>query len=159
MKEATRRFLETLEEAPLLARLGSTAPDARPRTQLARSWDEADEILRDDDLQRFRVERANEMRRQLPQARLNCWNDLVRVIGDDVSLLVEPSAARLGLPEDGRTRGVNAARWDLVHACLEHEYGDVVMTRFYRDLAEWYARGHLVCGWRGGTRSGTLFVF
>ena len=54
------RLPETLEEAPLLGRLGSTAPDARPRAQLVRSWDEAGEVLRDDARHQIPIRRAAE---------------------------------------------------------------------------------------------------
>ena len=82
----------------------------------------------------------------MPQGRLNEWNRLVSQIDGDVLLILEQQTRLLTLDADHLKLVTNVTSWDLVHACLEHEYADVVNTRFYRELAAWYLRGHLVCG-------------
>ena len=46
--------------------------------------------------------------------------------------------------------------FDLAHICLEAEYADCVPPGFFTEKLNWYAKGHLPCGY---APDGKLLVF
>ena len=87
------------------------------------------------------------------------WNEIVEEVKPLVISLVhektEDVIARYSPPKVF----LNTVRWDILHACMEIEYEDVVESTFFLRLAAWYAEGHFPCGWRGEFPKGRLIVY
>lgn len=84
------------------------------------------------------------------------WNSRVQMWRPVVEEMIPQQTTRLDLGSEGLKRLCVAARYDLLHACLECEYESTLDslsgfdTRFFRRNAGWYCRGRFPCGWLGG---------
>ena len=145
MREPTREFLLRLAQAPLFEAVGRS--DGAEGAVMVSSWAQAAKMRNKRKNENIEIMAANDIRGQLPYERLQTWNGTVDVVRAEVAPIVQARVEGLDLPPALRRAVGDVARWDLLHAGMEHEFGDVVTTRFYRDLAEWYFRGHFVCGW------------
>lgn len=48
---------------------------------------------------------------------------------------------------------------DIIHACLEAEYADLVKFRWFTGLSHFYAAGHFPCGWEGIYPQGRFIIY
>lgn len=146
MRYETREFLNRLDLVPLFEKVGQD--DCVPHVIVVDSLPQALEILRQCDNQTTRVLEINEIRDRLPEEVILLWNDLIALILPDVENAVRPNADNLPVWCDSDRESIcNAAILDLFHAAVEYELSDYVKTRFFRNAAQWYLKGHLVCGW------------
>jgi hypothetical protein len=49
--------------------------------------------------------------------------------------------------------------WSILHIVLAAHFGDMYLSPFYTDLADWYVQGHFPCGWEGKYPQGRLIVY
>jgi len=145
MREETRQFLFELKQSPLFEAVGKH--DCEDKVLLVTSWAEAIEISESEANDVIRTERHNEVTEQIPYERFQLWNALVEEIKSELVPIIEARVGLLELNSRQQRCVFNAAAWDLVGAGMEHEYAYVISSRFNRDLAQWYLRGHFVCGW------------
>ena len=68
---------------------------------------------------------------------------------------IQPVATTHKLP----SRFVEIVNLDIVMACLELEYADLIPPRYFKDRLDWYLAGHFPCGWDGEFPEGRLIVF
>ena len=157
MRRNTRQLLYDLEAAHWFAAIGTPVP--RERAVQVRSWADALAACADGDWQESRIERANEIRLQLSNEQMQRWNSTVKLIRPEVSELVAEKVRDVGRVVHDIDQLTNSARWDILHACLEWEFADNLRTRFYRECADWYLRGHFPCGWVGANGGGTQMIY
>jgi|WetSurMetagenome_2_1015567.scaffolds.fasta_scaffold61559_2 hypothetical protein len=164
MHEATERFLTQVKQTPLFTASG--LKDCDDPAVVVASWAEAAAVSQKDANRQIRTEQQREILQQTLYEKLDpaseslgltapqplCeeygpWAETLDQVEAAVDLIVSPVLLRLPLSEPERRAVWAAASWDLIHAGMEHHYAAVLQTRFYRDLAAWYLRGHFVCGW------------
>jgi hypothetical protein len=156
MRKETRKLLTDLEDAQWFQAVGQADSSG---VSFVHSWKEAIDLANTEVWQDIRTEKQNLIRGELPQARLNLWNELVGQIDPDVCEMVAAKTRHLRSQKAEVANIANFVSWDLVHACLEWEYDDVIYTRFYRDVAEWYLRGHFPCGYSERGEAGVHILF
>lgn len=78
------------------------------------------------------------------------WNPLTREIRPRVISLFEPRCTEFE-SKHGLKGLWSSTRWDILAACMELEYDDIVPAGLYARLADVYCSGHFPCGWAGGT--------
>lgn len=52
-----------------------------------------------------------------------------------------------------------AIKLDVLGACMENEYADLIPPKLFKDRIDWYLAGHFPCGWEGDFPEGSLIVF
>ncbi len=126
------------------------------------TWDIAIQSRRSPEFQDLRLTASNALRRAIQSVSLDRyqkWNDHI----DDLKPLTMPLVRRkindLMIQNHFSNEFEGAVQWDILHACLESEYSDIVPLGFYSNLAQWYLKGHFPCGWQGGYPDGKLIVY
>jgi len=128
------------------------------------SWEQALSACEEDDWFQLTDWLPNEVFAEVSRkakSRYQEWNQHVQAIEkrlkpwvDSQVQLVSPNLAPQNLEIfHGRIL------WELMHATLETEYGDIISKGFFSVLAGWYLRGHFPCGWKGEYPDGRLVVF
>lgn len=157
MNDATSEFLKSLESADWFSHVGEptdepsvdswrkavTASDSRRKENI---WLDARGVLT--------VTLHNEHMERHCQ-----WNDIV----DSIKPASQSIADRKVQPLiDAGTVGqsfLDTVRWDLLHACMELEFADLVEPPYYVDWSEWYRRGRVPVDWYGDFPDGRLVIF
>lgn len=146
MRKATTIYVDELARTSLFVNVDEG--DYGDTVARVHSWNEAIDMATHTKDEGLRVEASNEVRRPLPQAEYNShWSSIVAEARRIIEPVVRFRTRLLQLPGSQFTVVVGAAEWDLIGAFMEHEYEQFVKTRFFRDAAEWYLKGHFVCGW------------
>jgi hypothetical protein len=88
------------------------------------------------------------------------WNELTREIRPRVIGTFEARCTEFASKHGLSADLWNGTRWDILGACMECEYADIVEAGFYARLMDIYVAGHFPCGWTGGVYpSGQLEIF
>ena len=159
---ATAAMLEQLEAADWFYRVGE--PVDRAGVRVAGSWEEADRRCESRRWRDVQIRRSNDLTVLLHQfwrGRYQRWNEIAREARPAVDSLVTRKLEKV-LGKDAVPHWIgHAARWDVIHACFESEYSDIVPPAFFTDLLRWYLGGRFPCDWEdgGGQGGGTLWVY
>jgi hypothetical protein len=153
MSEKTEALLAQLASVELFHACGVDESVPAGMTHVS-SWREALAPKRVRAFENVQLEAQGELTVELSKnhpARYNGrWNELVRTIRPRVIATFERRctefASRHGLDETLW----QATRWNILGACMECEYADLVPATFYGTLATVYLAGHFPCGWSGG---------
>jgi hypothetical protein len=150
--ERTEALLAELANVELFRSAG-TPEDAPPATARVSSWKEALASKRVKAFENVKLEARGDLTARLSNehpARHARWNEITRELRQRVIATFEAScrayAAKHGLGEELWS----STRWDILGACMECEYADIVPATFYGNLAKVYLAGHFPCGWSGG---------
>jgi hypothetical protein len=154
MRPETTDLLKRLDDADWFAAVGRPLPEALQSSILAvASWDEAVACCSSDEWENFTLEQQNRLTMHLHEHARELyrrWNDLVRVVKEELHPLVErkvlPAVARLASAHEP-TPIRDSVQWDVLGACLELEYADVREPAFFCGLMGWYLVGRFPCGW------------
>jgi hypothetical protein len=162
MKQATIELLDRLETIEWFTHVGEPVDD--PSVDTVTTWKKALAESKKLHYRRVSMEAQNLLTERLcyefPDRYHGKWNPLV----EEIKLRMEPLIARKiqkvveenSLPKDLE----HQAQWDILGACMEQEYADIVPPRFFTEWVQWYLRGHFPCGWRGDfPEGGRLVVF
>jgi len=91
------------------------------------------------------------------------WNEIVHLVTPSVLPIVEVAAAlgakALALVQMQRQVLTMTLRRQLVGACHESEYADLVEPPFCLGLLKWYDAGRWPCGYEGDWPGGCLMVY
>jgi hypothetical protein len=160
MKERTIEFLSALSQTELFSRVGQ--PAERDGVSVVGSWQAAFEADRSEAWKDVKLDARNELTAKLHEYWMPRFRDWNRLVGEIKAVLLpiiypacEPLSQRHGLGLKLR----NAADWDLVAACMEYEYADLVAPKFYDHLAKFYLAGRFPCGWQGEYPQGQLEIY
>jgi hypothetical protein len=125
------------------------------------SWEEAIESCSSPEWENLCLEAANQYRGKLVErsiAEFARWNDVVGIVKPAAISLVREKTrdviSKNNLPEVF----LDTVNWDILHLCMEAEFADVFPAGFYASQANWYAKGHFPCGWRGLFPSGGKLI-
>lgn len=159
MNQSTILTLQKLEAANWFNHVSHANTD---RAIVLKSWDEAIAHCESVEWENLCLEAVNNYQARIRERqpdRLKSWNDLVSEIKQVSMPLVKSKTASViadnGLPKVFE----DVVQWDILHVCIEAEYGDVYPPGFYASQAYWYVNGHFPCGWRGDFPQGTLIVY
>jgi hypothetical protein len=169
MQAQTRHLIEQMRSVSFFAQAG-TCPDEH--TTALRTWRDAAAANRSKQWDWVLMEACNVFTQRLHDRcrdRFQKWNDLV----DEIKPLTQQVVSRImeTVPIKGKDRVLIEAtlNWTLLEICMEKEYGEEHAPPFYRQLWQWYQRGHFPCGWDGVVdpggdydktiRSGKLIVY
>jgi hypothetical protein len=160
MKPKTNSFLQELKSCNCFARVGHQEGD--DKVVWVSSWKEAIKKL-DSKPSRFAaVESRNLLTERLCfqfKERYREWNRITletkKVLVPIVNIITGAPKKQHNLPKEF----VDYVSWDLLAACMEFEYADIVPPRYFAERAKWYLAGHFPCGWEGEFPEGRLIVF
>lgn len=147
----TEALLAELAEVELYLAAGTDAGVGPGMTRLS-SWKEALAPKRARAFENVKLEARGDFTTQLskyPERRAR-WNELTREIRARVIALFEARCTEFAAKHELGEGLWSATRWDILGACMECEYADVVPATFYGTLMSVYLAGHFPCGWRGG---------
>jgi hypothetical protein len=128
------------------------------------SWKEALARSRVKNFDDVKLEARGDMTAELsnhhPDRYNGRWNELTRELRPRVIATFEPRCAEF-IAKHGLSADLwNGTRWDILGACMECEYADIVEAGFYARLMDVYIAGHFPCGWTGGVYpAGHLEIF
>lgn len=112
-----------------------------------------------DELQHEAASRYRERLAERSRERLRHWNKIVDDVGPTVQELVRAKTDAVVANESLPPTVVRVIEWDMLHLCMESEFGDVFPPGFYAAQAYWYTVGHFPCGWDGEFPTGTRVIF
>lgn len=128
-----------------------------------KSWDEATRMVMLGDSENARLESKNLLTERLAyefkDRYSGKWNPLVTAIKKKTRPLVDSRAAAEGKPLRLPKGVTDAIHWDMMMACMELEYADIIPPRFFAERTKWYLAGHLPVGWEGDFPEGRLIIF
>jgi hypothetical protein len=166
MAPETKELLQKLDEAEWFASVGQPLDEGLRASVIAvASWSEAIACCASDEWSNFALEQRNLLTMFLHThalERYRRWNHLVVAVKDVVNPLIERKllslADRLDVPPCLKVVR-DAARWDLLGACMELEYADVRQPGYFRGLMFWYLSGRIPCGWGDRDEGGALHLY
>ncbi len=156
MKPNTSELLLRLETADWFCNTGKPIELTGEVVQID-TWQEALEVCAAQESDDARLEAQNELTVQLSarhSAVYKLWNNKVAELKPLVVKLMDKKlavpAVRARVPSAAGKVFLDALRWELLGACMAHEYEDAVSVTKYRELFErWFLAGHFPCGWVG----------
>lgn len=148
----TEALLSELASVELYRAVGS---DAGVPSGMARvtSWKDALAKKRAQAFENVKLEARGDLTAQLSNShpeRHARWNEITRELRPRVIALFEGRCTEFAAKHRLSDELWSSTRWDILGACMECEYADVVPATFYGTLAEVYVAGHFPCGWTGG---------
>jgi len=169
MHSHTRQLIEQMQVTSFFAKIATCVDD---HISPVKTWKDAAVANRNAHWRWVKMEARNVFTQRLHDRcrdRFQKWNDLV----DEIKPMTEEVVGRImeGVPIKGKDRVLIEAtlNWTLLAICMEKEYGEEHAPPFYRELWQWYQRGHFPCGWDGlvdpggdydkTIRSGKLIVY
>lgn len=150
--EKTEALLAELAAVELFRAAGTEA-DAPPGTVRVASWNDALAAKRVKAFENVKLEARGDLTARLTNehpARQARWNELTREIRPRVIATFEARCKEYAAKHRLSDELWASTRWDILGACMECEYADVVPATFYGSLAQVYLAGHFPCGWSGG---------
>jgi glycosylphosphatidylinositol transamidase (GPIT) subunit GPI8 len=118
------------------------------------NWKEAIDACSSIEWENFRLDRGNELSEELSAKDLDryaSWNDLALEIKFKAEPLFEKQLKEVKIFEAYPKKLLSCVRWDVLHICLEAEFGNIVQSSFYLNhLKPIYVSGHFPCGWTEG---------
>ena len=159
LSAATLATLDGLRNVEWFANVGRPDTD---RADFVATWDEAIKNCGSLEWENLCLEAANQYRErvaELSPSRLSHWNETVAMVKPASQALVREKIADVIAREDLPKIFVDTVDWDILHLCMEAEFGDIHPAGFYASQAYWYAAGHFPCGWRGAFPDGQLIIF
>lgn len=160
MHPRTRATLDQLEPVEWFRAVGQIVDE--PRVITLSSWAEAIAHCSSVEWENFQLEAANRFREALlerARERYQSWNEIVEQMKTVIVPLVDRKIAHVVREHNLPEAFANDVRWDILHLCMECEYGDFVQPGFYAGVAFWYRDGHFPCGWEGQPPEGKLIVY
>lgn len=161
MKAATKRVMSSFQNAQLLENVGR--PINQPRIVQPTSWQEAMSSEGIEEHLNFLLLRSHDisdsMTPEVWDQLGEKWNRCAVKLRPICVEIVKPLLAKIPLCPSLAKRIIDSIRWDIGHACLETEFGDITGSKFFRGWAEWYLKGHYPCGWSGKYPKGSPIVF
>jgi hypothetical protein len=160
MQPATTATLRYLDAAPWFSRVGMAESGSHPL--VLKSWPDAVEHVCSDAYRDLNTAAANRFGDKV-LARSRDRYDKLWEICDElekctiplVCYKIEPVVRKHKLPDCLQDKiGI-----DILHACLEAEYADLVKPGWFTGLSYWYVKGHFPCGWEGTHPDGRLIVY
>jgi hypothetical protein len=156
----TKSTLQQLDEARWFDRVGEAV--AEDRVVVLGSWDEAIAECgspRWKHLQLVATDRLTVPLASRAPERFRRWNDVVEEVKAMTTPLVRRKIRRVVRENDLPDVFSHCVEWDILHACMEAQFADVVPPGGYSALAYWYVSGHFPCGWEGTPPDGSLIVY
>lgn len=161
MKETTEGLLEKLGNAEWFTNVGREIKGNEVAT--VQSWKEAMTVCESKTSHFVTAEAANVLTERLhyeARERYRLWNKIVLELKRHTIPLVESKTAAVAKRNKLPKAFKGQVDWDILHACMELEYADIVPPRFFDERARWYLTGHFPCGWEGDfPKGGRLIVF
>src|SRR3954465_6246478 len=79
------------------------------------------------------------------------WNGIVTSVSPLIRRHVDLQISQVSVlyPRLDFSVAASGVRWQLIHACIEVAYSDLMPTGFFFALANYYLHGHYPCGWDG----------
>jgi len=148
VSEATLEFLARLSAVEWFAHAGQPY---KPETSFqVGSWAEAVSRASKGYWENRRLDASNDLSSAVHRIDRNRfhghWNRIVAAVKKLTQPLVEAKAARVIEREHLSKEFVDCVHWDILSACLELEYSDIVPPEFFARLAKVYLAGHFPCG-------------
>jgi hypothetical protein len=147
---AIQSKLNQIFEYPFFQRCGTDLPKTVTRVE---NWQTAVEECTSQKSENCRLMARNVLQRQTEERsweRSNEWNSIVQEIRPLIDAFATNVVTKGPAPKELAYKLKNDVRWDILFICLEFEYKDIVPPYFYIPyLDNWYAAGHLPCGWDG----------
>lgn len=160
MKRQTSAQLTRLDDCEWFRNVGDPVSDET--VVVVASWKEAIRHCRTEDWEYLQQETANLLGLRIggrSDERLQEWNDIV----DEVKAVSMALVSRKiqAVVRENRLPKVfeDVVQWDVLHACMECEYADIISLDFYANQAYWYEQGHFPCGWEGIYPEGKLIIY
>lgn len=148
----TEALLAELAQVELYRAAGTDAGVAPGVTRVA-SWKEALAPKRAAAFENVKLEARGDFTAELAKrdkARRALWNELTREIRTRIIGTFETQCTEFAAKHALGDKLWSSTRWDILGACMECEYADVLPASFYGNLAQVYLAGHFPCGWSGG---------
>lgn len=160
MQPATVATIRDLEAAPWFSRVGMTRGVNGPL--VLKSWPDAIEHVRSNTYKALNTAAANQFGDEVLARSKERYDKLCEVTDElekrttpIVYYKIEPVVREHKLPGFLQAKiGI-----DILHACLEAEYADLVKPGWFTSLAYWYVSGHFPCGWDEAHPQGRLIIY
>jgi len=159
MKPVTSKTLDDLKGVEWFRLVGVRDTD---RAIVLNSWYEALENCGSPEWQDLCLEAANQYCERVAERspiRFQSWNTIVKEIKAVTIPLVKQRIDRVVRENDLPKVIEDCVQWDILHLCMEAEFGDVFPPGFYASQGFWYKAGHFPCGFRGGFPDGQIVVY
>lgn len=150
--EKTEALLAELAAVEFYRAAGTDADVPSGMTRVA-GWKEALAKKRVQAFENVKLEARGDLTARLSNehpARFARWNELTREIRARVIAEFEPRCTEFAAKHKLSDELWASTRWDILGACMECEYADLVPATFYGTLVKVYLAGHFPCGWSGG---------
>jgi hypothetical protein len=150
--EKTEKLLSELASVELY-RAAGTAVDVPPQTTRVADWGVALDRKRLRIFENVKLEAQGDLTVELSNhhmARYRGWNALVREIRPRIIATFEARCTEFSSKHGLSGELWSNTRWDILGACMECEFSDLVFVGFYDKLAKSYLAGHFPCGWTDG---------
>jgi len=155
MKPNTNELLLRLEKTDWFCNAGRPVETSSEVAQV-KTWTEALEVYATQASDDARLEAKNELTVYLDKHHrdgLSLWNHKIDELRPLVIKLMDKKLAtpaiRGRMPREVGKDFLDALRWELMNMCMSREYEDLVRTRYYGLLEQWFLAGHFPCGWIG----------
>ena len=160
LKVQTLELLNQLDRFDWFTNVGGLLPSSVAR---AATWREAGAICKTKASSNVALAASNLLTERLyydhPKRYHRVWNSLVLAINPIWRPLCEARMRPIQIANKLSEEFVHAVDWDIVGACMEIEYADLIPPRYFKDRLDWYLAGHFPCGWEGDFPEGRLIVF
>jgi hypothetical protein len=154
----TENRLTELGEADWFQMVGHPVDD--PRVVVVSSWKEAEKVIgRWDTVALEAVNRFRVRLDAIAKPRFQQWNTIINSLRPTVKKLVKGKFRRIVKDNHLPKNFEETATRNILLACAESEFADVVPVGFFSDTASWYLRGHIPCAWKGKFPDGGLIVY
>ena len=161
MRQSTHALLATLERVEWFSSVGQPVDDPTVRT--LGSWQEAIASCQTDRWNYVTLEAKNIFTKALASDYMDeyrRWNQLAAELKAVHEPLIERKSSQVIAACQLPKAVHNCVRWDILMACMEQEYFELIAPGFFSRLGQLYIEGHFPCGWEGpfpGT--GLLLVY
>lgn len=116
------------------------------------SWQEAMRAAASPNWEDLTLEMANQLREKIlkvDKKRFEEWNEAVTTIKKFSNALVFDKTFAVLAEFSLGNPFLHSVQWDILHLCMEAEFGDIVEPGFYHAIAFYYLKGHFPCGVSG----------
>jgi hypothetical protein len=160
MKQATIELIESVRAAVWFGHVGEPlpAPSDAHVLQVA-TWAEAANACSSVEWENVALEHQNRLTMALHanhRERYRAWNNSAVAVRNAIDPIIEEKTRAVVAEHDLPKQFTGSIQWDLLSACMESEYSDLIPPGFFAMIVEWYRQGRFPCGWGSRDENGRL---
>jgi hypothetical protein len=160
MKQATIELIESVRAAAWFRHVGEplSLPSDAHVLQVA-TWAEAANACSSMEWGNVILEHQNRLTMTLHanhRERYRAWNEIAATARDAINPIVEEKTRALVAEHALPKQFIGSIRWNVLSACMESEFSDLIPPDFFAMIVEWHRQGRFPCGWGSRDENGEL---